>query len=145
MIKQKGNIKFKIIFFIIAITTLICIFDLFKIVQYSGYYTANNDVSTYQLYLSPLGHVDVVDIGAGNPAIEGGLYGLPFSNFYTLKAKGETDPVFLNLEKNNMKANVEFSYTDIKPQNIIIKHNIKTITISTKSEKIVFTENIDAI
>ena len=82
-----------------------------------------------------------MDIGAGNPALEGTLYGIPFSEKYTVKAKGETDESFLNISENNMKAELEFSHTDIGD----IKKNVNLLVISTKNEAMEFRLNIDTL
>lgn len=133
--------KRKIILSVITLLIIVCACYFFNFARYAGYYSSVKANSAYQLHLSPLGHIEIVDIGAGNPALEGTLYGIPFSEKYTVKAKGETDESFLNISENNMKAELEFSHTDIGD----IKKNVNLLVISTKDETMEFRLNIDTL
>jgi len=78
--------------------------------QFAGKYTAVDATdSAYELTLSKFGRVHVADVGAGNPALDGFIYRIPFRDEYYLKAGGETDDVFLDLGKHNGKAKVWLS------------------------------------
>ena len=97
----------------------------------------------YQLTLSPSGHIEVVKFKGletypyhylleGNILKDGSH--MPFSSHITFTAKGKTDPTFLNIQDDKMKAIVYFGHT----KNFY--GNMKSITISTKSDKLTFVE-----
>ena len=94
--------------FIIVIVVGGIIWETTEIRQYAGEYVAVDvQDSTYVLSLSKTGRISVIDVGAGNPAIEGWIYRTPFSAVYSryyLKSGGETDSAFLDLGENNGKA-----------------------------------------
>lgn len=106
------------------------------------YSTTKNDMY-YQLTLSPSGHIEIVEFKGlkaypyhylleGNILKDGSH--MPYSSHITFTTKGKTDPTFLNIQDDQMKATAHFSHT----KNFY--GNMKSIIISTKSDKLTFVE-----
>lgn len=111
MSEEKTTGKGKIIIAVLVIlfvAVVYLIWEISEIQQFIGTYEAADATdSAYELTLSRTGRIKVVDIGAGNPALEGFLYRTPLSakdGKYIVKAGGETNPVFLDLGSSGMKA-----------------------------------------
>ena len=108
--KTTGKGKFIIaVLVILFVAVVYLIWEISEIQRFTGTYEAVGDKdSAYELTLSGTGRIKVVDIGAGNPALEGLLYRTPLSakdGKYIVKAGGETNPVFLDLGGSGMRAN----------------------------------------
>lgn len=108
--KTTGKGKFIIaILVILFVAVVYLIWESSEIQRFTGTYEAVGDKdSAYELTLFRTGRIKVVDIGAGNPALEGFLYRTPLSakdGKYIVKAGGETNPVYLNLGDSGMRAN----------------------------------------
>ena len=110
-----------------------------EIRQCAGEYIAvDAQDSAYELNLSKIGRISVVDVGAGNPALEGWIYRSPFSteyNRYHLITYGETDNAFLNIGEGD--ASVWISAIG---QTYIDPAEYKVITIETETEHMQFNE-----
>lgn len=97
----------------------------------------------YQLTLSPSGHIEVVKFDDLNYhyLLEGNILKdgshMPYSSRITFTTKGKTDPTFLNIQDDQMKATVYFGHTEN------FYGNMKSITISTKSDKLTFVETFE--
>ena len=112
--------------------------------RFAGDYVAvDAQDSAYELILSKIGRIKVVDVGAGNPAIEGWIYRTPSSAEYSryyLKTGGETDGVFLGLEENNGKATVWLSLLGRAIADDEEPTPFRVITIETKTDHMQFNE-----
>jgi len=114
-----------------------------EIRQFAGEYVAvDAHDSAYELNLSRTGQISVVDIGAGNPALEGYIFRNPFaagSGRYYLRSSGETDDAFLDLGENKGKASVWLSslgQTDADDEPAVLR----VITIETGTDHMQFNE-----
>ena len=135
---KKSRIKV-ITLIIIVLVILGFAWETAEIRQYAGEYVAvDAQDSAYELTLSKLGKINVVDVGAGNPALEGWIYRFPFStesNRYHLLTCGETDNAFLNIGEGD--ASVWISAIG---QTYIDPAEYKVITIETGTEHMQFNE-----
>ena len=110
--------------------------EIAEIRQFAGEYVAvDAHDSAYELNLSRTGQISVVDIGAGNPALEGYI----FRNLFAAGSGRETDDAFLDLGENKGKASVWLSslgQTDADDEPAVLR----VITIETGTDHMQFNE-----
>ena len=80
------------------------VWDLYIIRPLAGEYVSVDATdSLYELTLSKAGRINVVDVGAGNPVIEGFVFAVPDSvNRLRIKTYGETDGAFLGIKDHKL-------------------------------------------
>ena len=136
--------KYRIIVVSIIVISLILmgyfIWGTSEIRKFAGEYESVDATdSSYELTLSKTGKLTVVDVGAGNPAVEGYVFRVPFRDTYFLKTGGETDGAFLSLEENQGKADVWLSVIgQVEGENL---EDFRIITIETRSGHMQFNES----
>ena len=95
--------------------------------------------SLYELTLSKAGHISVVDIGAGNPAIEGIVFAVPDPvNRLRIKTYGETDGAFLEIKDH--KLSIYPATLGYQPADSQTPVSFHIITLETASESMQFNE-----
>lgn len=141
--KMRKRISIIIIVFLLAALAYF-MWETAEIRNYAGLYEAvDAKDSAYELSLSKIGRISVADIGAGNPAVEGWIYRIPFSadnNRYKLIAGGETNEVFLDIGSNKNKTWVWLSEIGISEENAEPKA-FRIITIENDSDHMQFNES----
>ena len=131
-----------IILVILFLAAVYIIWEVNEIWRFAGNYQVVTEAdSTYELILSQTGRITIVDVGAGNPALEGFLYRTPLSakdGKYVIRAGGETDPVFLDLGENGMKANAWLSIIGLESPEGFEPCNV--INLETETDRMQFNE-----
>ena len=116
------------------------VWDLYIIRPLAGeYVSVDAKDSLYELTLSKAGRINVVDVGAGNPALEGFVFAVPDSvNRLRIKTYGETDGAFLGIKDHKLSIYpASLGYQPADSQTPVSFH---IITLETDSESMQFNE-----
>ena len=101
-----------------------------------GYESFNVEYSTYDMYLDKNGDFEIVDVGAGNPAICGKITKFPFGeNKYLLNCLSdeEFDGTYMNVKYRISVCDAYFTYDDTKEYK-----GRHIVTLKTKKETMKF-------
>ena len=116
------------------------VWDLYIIRPLAGEYVSVDATdSLYELTLSKAGRINVVDVGAGNPVIEGFVFAVPDSvNRLRIKTYGETDGAFLGIKDH--KLSIYPASLGYQPADSKAPVSLHIIVLETASESMQFNE-----
>ncbi len=116
------------------------IWDIYHIHSLEGEYVSVDAAdSLYELTLTKTGRISIVDVGAGNPVLEGIVFAVPDSeNRLRIKTYGETDGAFLGIKDH--KLTIWPASIGYQPADAQIPVSFHIITLETVSESMQFNE-----